>query len=309
MIDTHNDIPWKCVTNAVRAEFGNRHVRHINKFDYYTTRSLKLKNTEEVAKNRNCFCFCCCCCVELTVKKKVPYTSILSYYLHLINNNTHSRRETSAWIAGDQIRISIYLFISLDGENTKRMKRERRRHISAAAHCTHTHTYTHMFLFTYDRPIPFWAQLIEIERELENEIIEIKTILARRKRRKKKIQNWNWNAFQALRSRSLALALLHPLTRASDPSEAEGRRTSHCAGGCAARVAGLSLSVAARCCVRLVLLFIRLVRYSPCAVRSFASSPIRPFVRSALSCSLNARAHTSTTNTQTPTVKRATCYR
>lgn len=180
------------------------------------------------------------------------------------------------------------------------MKREWRRHISAAAHCTyaHTHTHTDMFLFTYDRPIPFWAQLIEIERELENEIIEIKTILARRKLGKKKKQNWNWNAFQALRSPARSTRP-HPV-RAKP--RADARRTA--LGGCAARVAGLSLSVAARCCVRLVLLFIRLVRYSPCAVRSFARSFV---LLSAVPC--YARAHTATTNTQTPTVKRATCYR
>lgn len=101
-------------------------------------------------------------------------------------------------------------------------------------------------------------RLIEIERELENEIIEIKAILARRKT--------EIETRSKLPPRSAPSA--QSTTRASDPSEAEGRRTSplRCAGGCGARVAGLSLSVAARCCVRLVLLFIRLVRCSPCSL-------------------------------------------
>lgn len=102
-------------------------------------------------------------------------------------------------------------------------------------------------------------RLIEIERELENEIIEIKAILARRK-----TEIETRSKLPPLRSAPSA----QTATRASDPSEAEGRRTSplRCAGGCGARVAGLSLSVAARCCVRLVLLFIRLVRCSPCSL-------------------------------------------
>lgn len=109
-------------------------------------------------------------------------------------------------------------------------------------------------------------RLIEIERELENEIIEIKAILARRK-----------TEIETRSKLPLSVPSAQTTTRASDPSEAEGRRTSplRCAGGCGARVAGLSLSVAARCCVRLVLLFIRFVRCSPCSlffVRSVARS-------------------------------------